>query len=200
MKYPFFASFIILILVIRHAIRRNRNLDESSRAAFWEKERLANETRKKPLDDLIYITPDTSAFPMDVMQDNEEIADCKRIIEELKNEKIVNLTGITNTDLKLKYGVANLPALTSYDDRFTLLVQTYEKWADILWENGHVSEAVPILEEQVRIRADVASVYKKLASYYKENGQSEKIPHLHEVADTLNPTSRSVILRYLDEI
>ena len=199
MKYPFFASFIILILVIRHAIRRNRNLDESSRAAFWEKERLANETRKKPLDDLIYITPDTSAFPMDVMQDNEEIADCKRIIEELKNEKIVNLTGITNTDLKLKYGVANLPALTSYDDRFTLLVQTYEKWADILWENGHVSEAVPILEEQVRIHADISSVYRKLASYYRDNGTPEKIEELKKTAESLNSASKASILRYLDE-
>ncbi len=199
MKYPFFASFIILILVIRHAIRRNRNIDESSRAAFWEKERKANETRKKPLDDLIYITPDTSAFPMDLMPENEEIADCRRIIEELKKEKIVNLTGITNTDLKLRYGVANLPVLTSYDDRFTLLVQTYEKWADILWENGYAKEAVPILEEQVRIHADVTSVYKRLAAYYKENNTPEKISGLREVAETLNATSRSVILRYLDE-
>jgi len=199
MKYPFFASFIILILVIRHAIRRNRNIDESSRAAFWEKERKANETRKKPLDDLIYITPDTSAFPMDLMPENEEIADCRRIIEELKKEKIVNLTGITNTDLKLRYGVANLPVLTSYDDRFTLLVQTYEKWADILWENGYAKEAVPILEEQVRIHADVTGVYKRLAAYYKENNTPEKISGLREVAETLNATSRSVILRYLDE-
>ncbi len=200
MKYPFFASFIILIIVIRHAIRRNRNLDDSSRAAFWEKERLANETRKKPLDDLIYIKPDTTYFPMDVMPESEEIRDCKRIIEELKNEKIVNLTGITNTDLKLHYGVANLPLLTSYDDRFTLLVQTYEKWADILWENGYIAEAVPILEEQVRIRADVSSVYKRLAAYYKENSAPEKIEHLKEVAGTLNETSRAVILKALEEI
>lgn len=199
MKYPFFASFIILIIVIRHAIRRNRSLDDSYRSAFWERERLANETRKKPLDDLIYIKPDISAFPLDVMADNEEIIGCRRTIEELKDEKIVNFTGITNTDLKLRYGVANLPLLTAYDDRFTLLVQTYEKWADKLWENGFTEEAIPILEEQVRIRADVSSVYKRLAAHYKEKGHPEKIAHLKDVAGTLNETSRAVILKALDE-
>lgn len=42
MKYPIFASFIILTLVIRHAIRRNRRLDENSRHSFWDIERAAN--------------------------------------------------------------------------------------------------------------------------------------------------------------
>ena len=199
MKYPIFASFIIFILVVRHAIRRNRRIGDNAEQGFWERERAANEVRRKPLDDLVYVKPDMSAFPTDVMKDDETIADCKRIVTELSSQKIVNLTGFTNTDLKFKYGVANLPLLMEYDDRFTLLVQTLQKWAERLWENGYTEEAVPILEEQVRIHADVTAAYRKLAAYYKEKGHPEKIAHLKEVAETLNSSSRHVILNSLDE-
>jgi hypothetical protein len=199
MKYPIFASFIIFILVVRHAIRRNRRLGEYAEKNFWERERAANEVRRKPLDDLVFIKPDMSSFPMDTMADDETIADCKRLVNELSEQKIVNLTGLTNTDLKFKYGVANLPLLMEYDDRYTLLVQTLQKWADRLWDNGFTEEAIPILEEQVRIKADITAVYRKLAAYYKNSGQPEKIPHLKEVADTLNSSSKNVILSSLDE-
>ena len=200
MKYPVFASFIIFILLVRHNIRRNRRIEENTEKAFWERERKANDVRRKPLDDLVYVKPDMSSFPMDVMKDDPEIAECREILGELANEKIVNLTGFTNTDLKLKYGVANLKLLSEYDDRYTLLVQTIQKWADRLWENGYTNEAIPLLEEQVRIRADITSAYRKLAVYYRDNNEPEKIENLKKTAETLNSSSKNIILKSLDEI
>lgn len=200
MKYPVFASFIIFILLVRHNIRRNRRIEENSEKAFWDRERKANEVRRKPLDDLVYVKPDMSSFPMDVMADDPEVKECRELLKTLEDEKIVNLTGMTNTDLKLRYGVANLKTLTEYDDRYTLLVQTIQKWADRLWENGYTKEAIPLLEEQVRIHADITSAYRKLAVYYRDNNMPEKIEELKKAAETLNSSSKNVILRSLDEI
>ena len=199
MKYPIFASFIILTLVIRHAIRRNRRLDENSRHSFWDIERAANEVRRKPLDDLIFVVPDMSRFPLSVMEDDEIVRDCRRMVEELSAQKIVNLTGQTNTDLKFRYGAANLPTLMEYDERFTLLVQNLQKWADRLWDNGYVEDSIPILEEQIRIHADISSVYRKLAAYYRDNGMPEKIDELRKSAECLNSASKASILRSLDQ-
>ena len=200
MKYPVFASFIIFILLVRHNIRRNRRIEENTEKAFWDRERKANEVRRKPLDDLVYVKPDMSSFPMDVMADDPEVKECRELLKSLENEKIVNLTGQTNTDLKLRYGVANLKTLTEYDDRYTLLVQTIQKWADRLWENGYTEEAIPILEEQVRIHADITSAYRKLAVYYRDQNKPEKIEELKKSAETLNSSSKNVILKSLDEI
>lgn len=200
MKYPVFASFIIFILLVRHNIRRNRRIEENTEKAFWDRERKANEVRRKPLDDLVYVKPDMSSFPMDVMADDPEVKECRELLKSLENEKIVNLTGQTNTDLKLHYGVANLKTLTEYDDRYTLLVQTIQKWADRLWENGYTEEAIPILEEQVRIHADITSAYRKLAVYYRDKNKTEKIEELKKTAETLNSSSKNVILKSLDEI
>ena len=199
MKYSIFASFIILTLVIRHAIRRNRRLDENSKHSFWDIERAANEVRRKPLDDLIFVVPDMSRFPLSVMEDDEIVRDCRRMVEELSAQKIVNLTGQTNTDLKFRYGAANLPTLMEYDERFTLLVQNLQKWADRLWDNGYVEDSIPILEEQIRIHADISSVYRKLAAYYRDNGMPEKIDELRKSAESLNSASKASILRSLDQ-
>lgn len=199
MKYPIFASFIILTLVIRHAIRRNRRLDENSKHSFWDIERAANEVRRKPLDDLIFVVPDMSRFPLLVMEDDEIVRDCRRMVEELSAQKIVNLTGQTNTDLKFRYGAANLPTLMEYDERFTLLVQNLQKWADRLWDNGYVDDSIPILEEQIRIHADISSVYRKLAAYYRDKGMPEKIDELRKSAESLNSASKASILRSLDQ-
>ena len=200
MKYPVFASFIIFILLVRHNIRRNRRIEENTEKAFWDRERKANEVRRKPLDDLVYVKPDMSSFPMDVMADDPEVKECRELLKNLENEKIVNLTGQTNTDLKLHYGVANLKTLTEYDDRYTLLVQTIQKWADRLWENGYTEEAIPLLEEQVRLHADITSAYRKLAVYYRDKNKTEKIEELKKTAETLNSSSKNVILKSLDEI
>ncbi|MCR5740120.1 MAG: hypothetical protein K6G43_09930 [Lachnospiraceae bacterium] len=199
MKYPIFASFIILTLVIRHAIRRNRRIDDRSKDSFWDTERAANAVRRKPLDDLIFVVPDMSRFPLSVMEDDEIVRDCRRMVEELSAQKIVNLTGQTNTDLKFRYGAANLPTLMEYDERFTLLVQNLQKWADRLWDNGYVEDSIPILEEQIRIHADISSVYRKLAAYYRDNGMPEKIDELRKNAESLNSASKASILRSLDQ-
>ena len=140
-----------------------------------------------------------SRFPLSVMEDDEIVRDCRRMVEELSAQKIVNLTGQTNTDLKFRYGAANLPTLMEYDERFTLLVQNLQKWADRLWDNGYVEDSIPILEEQIRIHADISSVYRKLAAYYRDNGMPEKIDELRKSAESLNSASKASILRSLDQ-
>ena len=75
MKYPFFASFIIFIFVLAHGIRRNRRLRNKAEADFWEREEQANATRRKPLDDLVYVR-----IPAGVTVPNDAFAGCTNVI------------------------------------------------------------------------------------------------------------------------
>ncbi|MCR5427033.1 MAG: hypothetical protein K6E81_09400 [Lachnospiraceae bacterium] len=198
MRYPFFASFIIFLFVLAHAIRRGRRLRDREESDFWNREEEANSTRRKPLDDLHFIKIPLDRLPMTVCSDSAEVRGCVAMIMTLSEEKIVNLTGLTNTDLKLMYGAPNLPELTIYDENFTLLVQTLQKWSTLLWEAGEREAAVCIMEYEVEIRADAGSAYRRLAAYYRETGQPERIEELRKSASMLRSLSRSSILRSLD--
>ncbi len=199
MKLPFLASFIILLVVISHLIRKSNRAMEAEQKSFWARERESNSVRKKPLDDLNYITIPFDELPCSVHSDLEPVQDCLSTLHTLSERKIVNLTGITNTDLKLTYGTANITALTEYDQNFTVLVTTLQKWAEALYEAGAVAEAQQILEYAVSVDSDVSKTYDLLASIYEEKQDAEAFTALLEHAKKLSSASGKIIVRKLEE-
>lgn len=199
MKLPFLASFIIFLLVIRHAIKRQQKSKASSEKNFWAREREANSVRRKPLDSLHYIQIPLEAFPMDCLSADPKIVEYQQLLQTLSTQKIVNLTGYTNTDLKLEYGTANITVLSEYDQNYTLLVRTLQQWADILLDADYVSEAVTLMEFAISTGTDVSRTYYKLAEIYSARGDNFQIQQLLETAQKLRSANQKVIVRTLQE-
>ena len=199
MKFYVLASLIIFVLVIFHNVRKSGNHFNAEEQSFWEKERLANEVRRKSLDGLDYVKIPLDKLPMNLMMDDPKVAECLRIINELSLQPIVNLTGLTNTDLKLEYGTANITVLTEYDQNYTLLASTLQQWADLLYTQNHTAEVGQILEFAVSTRTDVSRSYDMLSDIYVANSQFDKINDLIATAETLNSLNRDVILRHLKQ-
>ena len=206
MKFPFFASFIILCLVVRHAINRNNKLPLNSESAFWARENSANEVRKQSLEDLNYISFSFAPLSPDQLLDNASLAvlmENPRISEiterliALENSKIVNLNYITNTELKSTYGVANLALLTEYDQNYTDLITLLQEYASILAENGFIVAAQTVLETAIFIGTDISSSYSLAASIYREQGLTGKISELITQAEKLNSPRKNTIVRIL---
>lgn len=199
MKFPFFASFIVFCLWLGYEIHKHRNQEKKSIESFWEKEYEANRTRRKSLDGLNYITIPLDTLPMTLLSDNAVIAECQETLTELSKEPIVNLTGISNTDLKLQYGAPNINLLTAYDQRYTTLARTLQTFGKALYDNGCVAEAQAVLEFAVSTHTDVSSTYKLLTTIYKEQGQNEKIRDLIPIAESLNSGLKNSIVKMLEE-
>ena len=199
MKFPVFASFIIFVIWLAFDLSRLKRKEEAARNAFWEKERLANSTRKKPLDDLAYITIPFEQLPTKLYAEEEPVKEYLETLHYISKSSIVNLTGITNTDLKLQYGAPNIEILTKYDQNYTTLVRTLQQWASFLYEKGNAKQAMEILEFAVSTGTDVSGTYKLLCQIYKEENTPEKIKSLYPVAESLNSLMKPSILRILQE-
>ncbi|MBP3604662.1 MAG: hypothetical protein J6J79_10990 [Lachnospiraceae bacterium] len=199
MKFPFFASFIVFCLWLTYEIHKHRNMEQKTMDDFWEKELAANRTKRKPLDDLNYIQIPLDTFPMSVLSDNPVILECHEILTELSTEKIVNLTGISNTDLKLQYGAPNIKILSAYDQRYTTLARTLQTFGNELYENGYTNEARTVLEFAVSTHTDISSTYKLLCKIYKEQNQPQKINELLPIAKELNSGLKNSIVQMLME-
>ena len=199
MNFGFLASFIALILVISITIRKQAKHTKESDEEFWSREHRANNVRRKPLDNLNYIHIPLEKFPTNLMQDNSNVLECIDIIESLTSCKIVNFTGFSNTDLKLEYGTANLELLTEYDQNYTVLVRTLQKWADLLLESGYQQEASVLMEYAVSIDTDISRTYYLLEDYYVSCYKIVQIYYLKKNAETLRSANKEVILRNLRE-
>lgn len=199
MNLILFASTLALVAAIYISSARNRKTDEAIQREYWQRERAANNTRRKPLDDLPYIKLPMDIFPMELLTDIPKVEDYRQIILTLKDLPIVNFTGLSNTDLKLKYGAPNISLLTSYDQNYTLLARTLQQWAQLLYDNGFVVQACQLLEFSVSTGTDVSATYRLLCKIYREQGTPEKIEQLYPVAEALNSAMKGTIVRILRE-
>ncbi|WP_141107708.1 hypothetical protein [Butyrivibrio sp. YAB3001] len=172
---------------------------------FWEKEREANNVRKKSLDSLEYIHIPVDLLPFDTHGNNGILQSAEEELLALKDEKIVNLTGITNTDLKLEYGTANITVLTQYDQNYTAMVVSLQKWGQELYDQGRFEDAAKVLEFSVKTRTDITATYRLLVDLYKtklgfsESEINRKLEGLLPIAKGLNALSRNQIVKLIEE-
>ena len=197
MFMPVLASCFILIIAIAIAGKKGEKSMKDKLEQFQERERAANEVRRQPIDDLDYLAIPEEFFTFPCDDSSHDAAEARRILENLRKEKIVNLTGISNTDLKLRYGVANLPDLMTFDQNFTSLVRALQMYAEYLNDAGYDKEAVSVLEYAVRIKSDVSASYRLLGKLYAKADKCEKIEELITKARALNSPMSDPIVRSL---
>lgn len=197
--FPILAIFIIFLLFYAYKRSQLSKQDAEKDAAFWELESKANSTRKKDIEHLDYIQIPLDSFPIGTYS-SAAYRELEDALLELSDKKILNLTGISNTELKLQYGASNLELLSSYDDNFTELVRILMDYAKALVDDNHIEDAVAVLEFGVRIKSDVTENYVLLAQLYKERGEAHRIRSLIETAGLLNSLSKDTIQKKLTEL
>ena len=199
MNLAFLASLIALFLIISINVKKQAKAHKQQEDEFWNRERRANSVRRKSLEGLQYINIPLESFTTHLLNENPDVQECINILESLTSQKVVNLTGYSNTDLKLEYGTANISVLTEYDQNYTVLIRTLQKWADILTEAGYAKESVGLLEFAVSTGTDISRTYYMLAEYYASRGRYDEIDRLRGAAKNLRSGNRDIIVRHLQE-
>lgn len=209
-----FGLTLIIIVFLSFSKSREKNAKKSSEE-FWQKERASMLVPKKDISSLDYITIPYASLPFcywtpgndapiqitaDASPDSEELAATEYTLCTLAESKIVNLTGISNTELRLTYGTANLEPLTVYDQNFTVLIRTLQKWGALLASADRKADAVTVLSYAVSIGSDIAGTYALLARLYKDQGELSKIDELRASADSLTTLMKPSILQDLEQL
>lgn len=192
--FPFLAILIIFCLVLSYYIKKGDASQKEIIDDFFEKERLANSVRKKDISQLNYITIPFEKIPHLLHTDTE------KAFFSFGEKTMVNLNGISNTDLKLQYGTANLTTLSEYDANYMEMIALLPQYTKELLDANQIDAAQMLLEFAVDSQADSSIIYKQLASIYKETNQSEKIKHLITSSDNLPDLAKSMVQKELSSM
>ena len=138
--FVFLAIFIVFLLYINFLMHKNKRAQENLEKQFWDRERSANFTRKKDISNLNYLIITEDKIPQNLT------TDAKKSLETLCGQKMLNLSSMSNTDLKLEYGVANLDELSACDDRFSTFERNAAIYAQELSDAGYTDQARQLLE------------------------------------------------------
>lgn len=191
-----FILTVLLVLWVHYEKARTDRMASRKSDAFWERERQANLTRKKDISHLEYISVPVNTLPFP-KTDREEITDIQNHILKLSSEKIVNFTGLSNTDLKLKYGAPNLDLLTEYDNNYLELVRSLYRYGKLLYDFNKKEEAAAILEYALAVKTDVSANYTLLATIYKEKNEIDRINDVISRAEELTSMTKQALLANL---
>lgn len=189
-------SIIILILVgiLTYQLRKTTNAQKEVEDNFWTREREANFVRPKDISNLCYITIPDGLLPLNIESDTE------KEIATFIDKKMLNLTGMTNTDVKLEYGRQNFDKLSTYDDNFTQFIKLVPEYAKELMDANQVSDARNLLEFAVKNKADIRQIYQLLSSIYVDSGESGKINNLIAYAQNLDSLTKNMIINDMNAI
>lgn len=185
--FPFLLIFIVFVCILAYYSKKGSAKQKKVTEEFWEKERQSNAVRKKNISNLDYITIPLEKFPQKFETPSEEA------FFSFTEKTMLNLTGISNTDLKLTYGTANLNILSEYDTNFADMIAVLPQYAAELIEAGEADTAKDLLEFAISCNADSAKIYKQLADIYHKKGEDHKIKELLEKADTLPTYTKSTV-------
>ena len=189
--------FVIILLSLFNLFRnRSRRSMKESQDAFWEKEQRANQTRKQDISHLDYILIPLNTFPIGKYGD-DKLSEFEQTLHTLSSRKILNLSGISNTDLKLQYGAANLPVLSDCDTQFTTLARTLSAYGEQLAALGHWQDAVHVLEFGVACKTDISKNYTLLGTLYHEHNQTDKLNELIEIVRSSDMLLKNTVLKQL---
>jgi hypothetical protein len=190
---------IIFVIWLQYEIRKTKKLSKKSNEEYWRLENEANLTRRVDISNLNYLTIQTEALPMSD-KDDPTLNSYRDIIQKLSGKKILNLTGLTNTQLKLQYGAANINLLSEYDNNYTILVSMLHKWGERSYSLGYVMDAVAILEYAISCHSDVSKSYRLLAAIYIEQNTPDKIDKLLDTLAEVTMLRKNLVIEELNKI
>lgn len=193
-----FFLFLIVIWIYYQRSKSDKSFKKES-DAFWVREREANLSRKKDLSSLDYITIPYENLPFCEI-DDEEIQHVQKQLYKLKEQKIVNLSGQSNTDLKIAYGAPNLTLLSTYDQNYTLLVRHLNQWGQLLLKNNNQKDAETVFQFAISCGSEISQTYLSLASIYLDSGNNEMLFELQNKAQLITSPMKEPLLKKLDAI
>ena len=180
-----------------YAIRAyNTHKREKIVAAFWEREEEALHTPAKDLSQVSYVKVPVDSFPIGEC-DDDELMLMEEELQELSAKPLLNLNGMTNTDVRITYGTPNFDAVTAMGEDFDRLIVLLCDYAKGLLEHELISEAIVVLEYAVSIGSDVSETYTLLGECYSESGRKDALAGLIETVEQSSMPLKESVIRTL---
>lgn len=199
MLFPFLTIFMAIIIFLAIRYRSNEKHQQEIQDDFWSQEAMANATPPVDLTNLKYITIPLDKFPLGFSTE-EKVVSMETQLLELSNKPLLNLTGKTNTELKLTYGVSNLEKMMEIGEDFDTLTILLKDYAGALLEHKMIAEAITVLEFGAGIGTDISQHYLMLGECYKTLGKTDKIELLIEKIYQSNFLLAPSIIRQLNTL
>jgi len=182
---------------------KSENQEVHEREDFWTKESESHYVRKKELTEDDYVKTHFHNLPAHDESyykalGRDRLYTYQENCRLLSIEPMMNLTNMLNSEVRLKYGTAQLDLIESYENNYNQYVKNLLNWATGLYELNQKQEASDILREAISIGSDVSHVYLLMGKIYAETDQQVALLKLIAHVENSHYALRNKILEGLN--
>lgn len=190
---------VCLIIVICSALASyHAGNDRKKIEKFLEEENKTYIKSKDVLNDIKFIKVDFSDVKFKA-KSSETKGEIKNLLS-FSDMKIANYKGMTNNELKKKYGSNNFDDVLSYQTNYEDLLKQIRTTAECLIQDEDDKGAIAILNEAIDIGDDVTKSYTMLADLYAKNKMRKEMYHLVDTVKTNKNLSQKKIMNYISKL
>ena len=201
---------IIIILTLRLLINNNNDKkNEEAMKSYHAREQEARFARNKDISNIELFVPDLTGLPLHIQEGNKSAfstdtdiveAHLEELVISSSKEPMLNLQSMSNTDIKLEYGVGNFQTVSKYDQNYLYFTSNVFQWGKYLYDNKLFDDARVVLEYVLTLSDNMSLAYTMLGSIYLSQGEIQLITeliHKVETSDSLTGKSTCNKLRNL---
>lgn len=157
-------GILILAMTFKRYVGKDRSKDKSDWRKQLEEEHQLQFVRNKPIDPTLMLHMDFTMFPVSLDPNCQ-----KAYMSLMRFEKLslANLSGISNLEIKKKYGASGVEQISQYEWNYTSCMQAAIDYANVLIQNGYITEAQKTLEYCIASKCDLSKCYLLLIDLYK---------------------------------
>ncbi len=139
-------------------------------------------------------------LPVELPTEDPKIIDDLATLKRLMKSPVVNLEGITNTELKRLYGAENFDYLSLADQRYASLIRVLLRLSSACSRNSFLMEEEKYLLFALDTGTDCYEIWASLADNYYYTGDREGIAALVKRAKDLPDERFGRIKKMLDSM
>lgn len=183
-----FICVVIFMLWFTYERTKVSKLRAKQSESFWDREEEANHTRNKDISGLDYLYIEESQIP-EVQTNNTDIKNTREMVLSFLQNKMIDLSDYSNTELRLAFGVGHFTELSSYDANYTNFLTALSTYSKILYEEKFFQAANECYLLLLKIGSNRSADYYGLAETFLALDQPG------ELADLISHVSESDIPR-----
>lgn len=200
-----FIVFLIFIFVFQHNLRKSDRMISHNRRSFWDKEEKSLFVRKTDLDPNDFVHANAEALPHYSLEYFKELGDehlykLQERCFKLASEPMMNLSELMNSDIRLKYGAANLGLVENYEDNYNQYLRALYKLAKGYYELDKKTEALQVLEEGINMKTDISDHIILLGKLYLETHRNDRFETLYNSTLQLKTLTKSKSIQGLEQL
>ena len=200
---PMFIGVVTFVIVIKIILKKSDNGYDKAVDEFMERELEANNTLKDfDTLDIKYVKP-SNTLPF---KDYEDIPIYKNVIKKQKlvkrkiDLKMIKIpSNLTNTELKEMYGVNNFDKISMLEEHYNSYVRGLFEWGQELYNINNIYDCKKVLQEAVRLEANISQVYILLAKIYAKENDKSNLLQLKNIVKEIDLSLKEKALQEIDK-